>query len=235
MAGVGSRFINAGYFKPKFLLKLNTRETILDVIFKNIYSENVEYFAICNNVNKHWISEDLKRKNSALNKIKLIFIDQTKGQAESLHSGLRYLLKKKIATKETPFITHNIDTILLKRKIDSIFSILYQCDGIIDSFISRSKNFSYVKLNKYKNVASLMEKKVVSNRASSGLYGFSSIKKYINFYQKIDSNEKKEKYISQVINLMIKGGLIFKDCMNNKAENTVVLGTPKEYEKYTSK
>ena len=235
MAGAGSRFLNAGYIKPKFLLKRNSRETILDVIFKNIHSENVEFYAICNNVNKLWITKDLIRKNSALNKIKLIFINETRGQAESLNLGLCHLLNKKIVTEKTPFITHNIDTILLQRKIDSLFSMLNRCDGIIDSFISRSKNFSYVKLNKYKNVTSLMEKKVVSNRASSGLYGFSSIKKYINFYQKIDSNEKKEKYISQVINLMIKDGLIFKDCMNNKAENTVVLGTPKEYEKYTSK
>jgi dTDP-glucose pyrophosphorylase len=177
---------------------------------------------------------DLERDKSVLKKINLIFIDETNGQAESLYLGLSYLLEKKIAQYQTSFLAHNIDTLLLERKIEKLYKMLNSADGVIDTFHSISKNFSYVKLNKEKQVSALIEKKVVSNRASSGLYGFSSISNYINFYNKIDKTKTKELYISQVINMMIDNGSIFLDSINKNPHHTIVLGTPEEYESFIS-
>ena len=73
-------------------------------------------------------------------------------------------------------------------------------------------------------VKSIAEKILISEYATSGLYGFSSFEKFNNFYD--DSNDL---YISDVYKRMIDDGqqILISDVYDEN--NTIVLGTPTEY------
>jgi dTDP-glucose pyrophosphorylase len=62
----------------------------------------------------------------------------------------------------------------------------------------------------------------ISNFATSGLYGFSNSKLYLNYYSG-------EVYISEVYKKMINDGLRITSDKIHEDKNTLVVGTPTEY------
>ena len=96
-------------------------------------------------------------------------------------------------------------------------------DGYIDVFKSNNRNYSYV-LTDQNIVKSIAEKILISEYATSGLYGFSSFEKFNNFYD--DSNDL---YISDVYKRMIDEGqqILISDVYDEN--DTIVLGTPTDY------
>ena len=99
-------------------------------------------------------------------------------------------------------------------------------------FDSNSENYSYVELSGDK-IIEIVEKKVISPHATSGLYGFTSLYEYQKYYLEyksgLDGNFSSEIYISDVIKFMISKGKTFKTKLQTLSQNTIVLGSPKEY------
>lgn len=224
LAGLGSRFINKGYKIPKYILPFPDKGgTILSSIL-NEFNLNESWFVVVVMRSEHKIFESivLNILGSLKCSYKINFIDKvTKGQAESVFIALEGI------DENSQLWIHNGDTILKERILKFTDE-----DCIIDCFNSSSNSFSYVGYSKNNSVNRLVEKEVISNDASTGLYGFKSVKLYKKNYLITDwLSYNKEWYISSLINFMLKNRYVAKSVKNN-IYNTILLGTPDEYENY---
>ncbi len=223
MAGRYSRFINEGYRIPKYLLPWGDHSILREIIqelnkggeFKNIYlvanKRDVIYMPHVRRVLKGLgISED-----------NLFLISDTSGQTETAYQGIQDI-QGKFGEIEGPIVFHNIDTILYNRDFKNLSTILDEYDGFVDIFESSNHNYSYV-LMKDEVVDTIAEKIVISDKASSGLYGFPSVEKFLEFYS------PEELYMSHLYQEMIKNGARITVSEMHTEKDTVVLGTPSEY------
>lgn len=235
LAGKGQRFIDEGYNTPKFLLKnsMNTT-TILELIIKNFYiSEVINFFLILNKDHKIWEAEIDKiiSKFKDCN-FKKLFIDDTDGQAETAFHGAKYVKENTPINCVDPISFHNGDTILFKRNISAVLGNLKNfADGAIDTFPASSNAYSYIETSPTGWISAIKEKKVVSNMASSGLYIFKTCDTFLNLYEETIFSEK-EKYISDVYQTMLAKNSRILNSYNKNKEETLILGTPDEYERW---
>jgi len=239
LAGLGKRFLDEGYKTPKFLLlHKDKKTTILELIIKNFILFGInDFFLVLNNRNKKWKKTILDIGENLKVNFHLSFINDTTGQAETAYIATQ-IIKEGVFSDDMakkPIAFHNGDTVLKKRNFNIIKkNIKNDIDGVIDTFNSQSKNFSYVSLDDEGLVKEIVEKKVISNRATSGLYIFSNYNIYRTFYKKIDFS-KKELFISDVYTQALNSNLKILNLHNKKPSDTIILGTPSEYEDWINK
>lgn len=221
MAGKYSRFVNAGFKFPKYLLPWGDR-SILSEILKELSSSNDfdQIFLITNfsdEVYSGHVQKIMKTYN--IDENNLIMLYDTKGQAETAYLGLIEIEKRKKITG--PVVFHNIDTILYNRDIKYIKNSLEKFPAYIDVFKSNNHEFSYI-IAENNFVKKICEKVLISDIATSGLYGFSSSKLFLDYY-------KDENYISDVYQKLLNNNILihFGNVYNEK--DTIVLGTPADY------
>ena len=77
-----------------------------------------------------------------------------------------------------------------------------------------------------------IEKVVISSYASSGLYGFRSAELYLSYVRHSVPRARAEFCISDVYRAMLRDGHELLPMFAKDARDTVVLGTPAEYESY---
>jgi len=235
LAGKGQRFVDQGYKTPKFLLcdKFNQR-TILSLIIRNLATSGVKkFFLFFNKKHQKW-EDQIKHsigEYSHLN-INYFFIKDTSGQAETAYKAAQIIQKQKLLSPSDPIGFHNGDTILFNRDLNSIIKKLNQgYQGAIDTFHARSNAYSYVKISKEGTIKEMQEKKVISSMASTGLYIFKSYETLLSYYKKTVFL-KQEKYISEIYQTMIKQKLKIFNLHSSSKNDTLILGTPCEYEKW---
>ena len=171
----------------------------------------------------------------SLSKLKLDFelryINDTCGQAETANIATEHIKKNNLEFYSTkPIIFFNGDTILKSRNIEELVNLLNkEAHGVIDCFNSNKNNYSYVTIDKNNFITDIKEKIVISNNATSGLYGFSSCKIYSKQYKQIIKNRDNEMYISDIYKNMIINNIKIKANIENNIKKTIILGTPDEY------
>ncbi len=220
MAGKYSRFVNEGYKIPKYLLPWKNHTILSEILFSftksNIF-KNI--FLVANKKDNDFMNQILHTmKHYNIQSKNLIFINDTKSQCETALISINKF-SDKIPTKD-PICFHNIDTILCERNFEQVYEYLAKHDGFIDIFTSNNHEFSYV-LKDQAFVRDIQEKILISSTASSGFYGFSNVNMFVENY--------KNDYFSSVYRNMISNGKKT-ICGNLHDENdTLVLGTPKDY------
>lgn len=143
----------------------------------------------------------------------------TTGQAETAFIGINEANKR--FKLEGSTVIHNIDTILYNRNISSIKDSLKINDGHIDIFKSNNHAYSYVMI-KNGFVTAISEKILISDMATSGLYGFASPQLFLDNYNG-------ELYISDIYKKLITNGLRIHVSETHDEKDTIVLGTPSDY------
>lgn len=235
LAGKGQRFVDQGYKTPKFLLRDQCNQvTILSLIIKNLALSGVQkFFLIFNKKHRKWEDQIKHSINEYGNlDINYFFIKDTSGQAETAYQAAQIIQKQKLLSPTDPIGFHNGDTILFNRNLNSIIKKLDQdYHGAIDTFHARSNAYSYVKTSKEGTIEEMQEKKVISSMASTGLYIFKSYKTLLSYYEKTIFL-KKERYISEIYQTMIKQKLKIFNLHSSSKIDTLILGTPCEYEKW---
>jgi NDP-sugar pyrophosphorylase family protein len=226
MAGNYTRFKNFSYEIPKYLLPIS-RRSILHYVLKCFPNDVFERVVLTAN------NKDLRFKSQVartleefrFNKTDIIYINNTLGQSETAKISLEKInIKLNQEEKNRPVIIHNIDTILLNRDFKQYREQLKLHDCLVDVFESNKSSYSYV-LSKEKKVSHIVEKKVISNLASSGCYGFKSL----NTGLECMSNSKESHYISEgIMNMILENQCVITSEMHLE-EDTLVLGTPEEY------
>jgi dTDP-glucose pyrophosphorylase len=221
MAGKYSRFKNEGYKLPKYLLPWGNRTILSEILNELLKSKSIEnVFLIVNKADSDFFSH--LKKIMLYYKIddkNLIQLPDTNGQAQSAFLGISEV--EKFHKLHGPIIFHNIDTILYNRDVEAIKETLKKYDGHIDVFNSNNHDYSYVLL-KNNMVSEISEKVLISDLATSGLYGFSSSELFLDNYEN-------ENYISEIYKKLINNHKQISVSKNYSEKETIVLGTPSEY------
>ena len=232
MAGLSSRFANAGYTKPKYMLDLNGNSVFAHVIsgFK-AYFNTIQFLFVYRDIQdtKRFIQQECKK--ISLEKYQSIELDQeTLGQAHTTFLGIQ---KANISDNESILI-FNIDTFRPNFSLPTQFD-LQKIDGYLEVFESEGNQWSFVLPSNQKlcKVAKTAEKERISNLCSSGLYYFKKSEDFKNIFKIMQRNRdftKNELYIAPMYNYLIeKGGDV--RYYKISLEEIVFCGTPQEYER----
>ena len=226
MAGSGSRFFNAGYKDPKPLINVDGKPMIQKVV-ENIGIPGNYIFIV---QAEHYEKYDLQ---NALTKLvpgcKIIQVDGvTDGAARTA------LLAKQFIDNQRPLIIANSDQLLDWDSSEFISQLLeIGSDGNMALFLANEDKWSYAKI-KNNRIVEVAEKVVISNNASTGIYGWTKGSDYVKYaeemiYKNIRVNN--EFYICPVYNEAIQDNKrvlpMFVDAMYG-------LGTPEDLEKFLS-
>lgn len=232
LGGIGKRFKDAKIQMPKFLLNFKSKSVIENIL--ESFSGNFLLIVGVNHTYKNYIELiENNINNIGIKHYHIVIIESTKSQAETAFKTIMKIENKKKIDPNTPLYIINGDTITDKKNLDIISTKMKKNDfhGLIEYFISDSKNFSYILIDKKSNVIKIQEKEVISNFATTGFYGFRNFCSYSQAYKKtmeeFKNNKESEMYISFLYKKMIQDGQKIGSFSVKK--NPIVLGTPEEY------
>ena len=230
MAGLGSRFVDAGYKKPKPFIDV-LGKPMIERVLENLSCPNSRYILIAREEhikNESVIVSEIEKKYNA------VFVpvkDLTEGTVCTT------LFARKYINTSDPLIIANsdqlVDICLSDYLIDAINRKL---DGSILSFIEENKDpkWSYAKIDNKGYVTQVKEKSAISEYATVGIYFFHKGSDFVDAsIDMIVRNDRvnNEFYTCPAYNYMIdndkKVGLF-----NINKQNMHGLGTPEDLDKY---
>jgi len=230
LGGLGQRFKDDGYTKPKPLINIFGKEMIFHLIDNLFPQENDNIFLIYNKeLNKYSFNTILKDKYKKIHLIELN--KQTEGAAETILYGLNQiepnLLKNKCVLLDCDTFYHiNILDIYRNQNNNAVFCFKDNQDKPI---------FSYLKINN-NIIEDIKEKIKISEYANTGCYCFEKgflLKKYCENIIEKNIREKGEFYTSCVIKEMLLDNHIFHPNIINLKDFSCV-GTPLQLKIYCS-
>jgi beta-phosphoglucomutase-like phosphatase (HAD superfamily)/dTDP-glucose pyrophosphorylase/fructosamine-3-kinase len=211
LGGVGSRFQEKGYNTLKPFIKINLKYILyylLDTL-NNVDFIYIPYNKQLGNLEK-FIRHDYPDYN-----FKFLPLDNTRGAAETISLALKQL--------------KCLDMPILSLDGDSFYDLdiykLWNGENKIFTITSDKACYSYVKGTT--KILDIQEKKVISDMACTGAYGFKSWKTLLKHCDYIIENNKTfcgEFYISTVLSEMISTI----DFKIEKIPSYISLGTPKD-------
>jgi NDP-sugar pyrophosphorylase family protein len=229
MAGVGQRFIDAGYTLPKYMIKVKGK-TLFEWSMESLQSfkdSRPTYIFIARKADhsKAFIQEECEKLG--LENVKIIEIDErTDGQATTA------LLAKTYWQSEESLLIYNIDTYVEPNYMNGEN---FKGNGFIPCFEAAGDHWSFVKVDEMNQGIEVREKTRISKHCTIGAYYFKTANLYKELYEEFyrdDTNlVKGEKYIAPLYNLLIsKMGEVY--ISNIPSQYVHVLGTPKEVEEF---
>jgi len=230
MAGLGSRFAQAGYTKPKPFIDVDGLPMISRVM-ENLSYPNAKYLLIARKEHleqeKELVAEIEKNYNA-----KFIGIDKlTEGTACTVLFARRYI------NNSEPLLIANSDQLVdisIQEYIDDCLE--KRMDGSILTFTDHELNpkWSFAKVNREGLVTEVQEKKPISEFATVGIYFFAKGSDFVNgAMDMIIQNDRvnNEFYTCPVYNYLIaenKKVIIY----NIDYSEMHGLGTPEDLEHY---
>lgn len=175
MAGRGSRFAKEGYVDPKPLIPIANKRMI-EIVINNLKpSRSHRFIFICQK--QHIIDYNLERKliEWAPGSIVIGIDEVTEGAACTV------LLAKDFINNSDPLMIANSD-----QWIDTDINEYLQymddnhLDGLIMTMKANDPKWSFVKLNEQKKVTEVVEKIVVSDEATVGIYNYRHGSDFVN-------------------------------------------------------
>jgi len=223
MAGLGSRFQNAGYTLPKPLIPAHGK-TLLEWSIDSLPLElcsNLIIIALQNHCQQYPLVKFIEDKYNHLNPQILQLSQPTNGQAETVY------LSQHLWDHAQELLIFNADTAFLSPTLADTLKT-HASDGILATFTSDSPKYSYAQTNAQGIVTQTAEKIVISNQALNGLYHFTHTHHFIEtFTHHRDNNLRynNEFYIAPMYNYLIQQG---KQFILHPIEQNFILGTPEE-------
>ena len=222
IGGIGERFKEHGYKKPKALIHIYGKP-IISYVLENLQTSHIDYvFIPYNKEYKTYRFEDYLTTTYPHIKFKFLCLENnTRGAAETIDIGLSQLNE----TRDVPVLCldsdnfYNYDIVSDWNRENCVFSFEEFNDHTI---------YSYVTVNENGEITDIKEKDKISNHACTGAYGFRSIhelKKYTSKIIEENKTQKSEFYTSGVIKEIIQNGGQFKN-KNVLQSDFVCLGTP---------
>jgi len=221
IGGIGKRFKDSSYTKPKALINL-FGQPIIYWLLNNLKITNELVFIVYNNEYSKYRFEDMLKKDFP--KINFLFYclkENTRGAAETINIGLNNLPLE----EDMPILCLDSDNFYTE-------DILSKCVYGNQVFYFKSNIeepiFSYIKINNQNEISNIIEKEKISNNACTGAYSFKSWFQLKKFTEEIIKNNirfKNEFYTSSCIKYMIDSNIKF---MGTEVsyENYHCIGTP---------
>lgn len=227
MAGMGSRFSQQGYTVPKFKITARGR-TLFEWSLLSLqdYFDQSFVLATLGDDDQPWLQDAAAQlgirhvrfcPRSAL----------SQGQAETAYDAL-----EAVAPGE-PLWIYNIDTYVAR---GMHAADLGAYDGCVPVCPSDSPGMSFVRFDEHGEVVQVAEKKVISNWATVGLYGFRTAELFRSVYLDLYRHGPgvagiKEQYIAPMYDRMLQSGLRLA-APRLEADAVHVLGTPREVQAF---
>jgi dTDP-glucose pyrophosphorylase len=203
MAGAGSRFVKEGYTAPKPLIEIDGTPMIKLVISNLRPKREHRFIFICQK--EHLQKYDLKKKLSDWSPGCLVIsVDGlTQGAACTV------LLAEKHINNADPLMIANSDQ-YIDCNIDHYLSKIEQSDldALIMTMTANDPKWSFVEM-KGENVINVVEKEVVSNEATVGVYNYRRGRDFVEAAKEMIAKEMKvnnEYYVAPAYNMMIEKG-----------------------------
>tara|TARA_B100000989_G_C19523120_1_gene465306 strand:- start:1464 stop:2207 length:744 start_codon:yes stop_codon:yes gene_type:complete len=200
IAGRGSRFVNAGYNLPKPLIEVHGKPMI-EVVVNNIkpkVNHRFIFLALQDHLNNLGMRETLNRISPGCEIVPVTKV--TEGAACTV------LLAKNLINNSDQLMIANSDQ-WVDIDINEYLSVLNDdCDGLIMTMRADDPKWSFVGLDENGFVKNVVEKKVISNEATVGIYNF---KRGLDFVKSAEQMIKKnlrvnnEFYVAPAYNEMI--------------------------------
>lgn len=204
MAGRGSRFAEQGYELPKPLIRVHGKPMI-DVVVSNLRPDCAHRFIfIC--LREHGAEYGLEEHLAELTPgCEIVYVDQvTEGAACTV------LLAKKFIDNDDPLMIANSD-----QWVDTNINEYLQemdskgLDGLIMTMWANDPKWSFVRFDDVGTVCEVVEKEVVSEEATVGIYNFRSGKDYVRAAEQMiakDLRVNNEFYVAPTYNQLIGEG-----------------------------
>lgn len=202
MAGLGTRFRDAGYVMPKPLIDIYGHPMI-EYVTKNLTPLCEHRFIyIC--LKEHLVKYSLKEKIRQFSGKEAVVIPiekVTEGAACTV------LLAKEYINNENELMIANSDQ-FVNININNYTNeaLNSEKDGLIMTMIDNNPKWSFVLTDKDNNVVMVKEKEVISNEATVGIYNFKKGKEFVYYASRmIEKNIRvnNEFYVAPVYNEMI--------------------------------
>jgi NDP-sugar pyrophosphorylase family protein len=224
MAGLSSRFFNAGFDKPKYMLEVDGVSVFSKAVlsFKHYFNKEPFIFITRNIYNTNqFVTNELQKLG--LEDYRIITLNhETNGQAETV-----FLATQELESDE-PIIIFNIDTF---RKNYRKPKFIGECDGYLEVFDGPGNHWSFIFPKDSETVARTAEKERISDLCSDGLYYFKSKNTFEEAYLNAVSTNSSingEYYVAPLYNRLIESGKIVK-FMKVHPNEIEFCGTPSEY------
>ena len=201
IAGRGSRFADAGYTDPKPLIPIFGTPMIALVV-ANVRPSRPHQFVFVaqqEHLDGTTLRNVLERSAPGC---AIVSVDHvTDGAACTV------LAAKEFIDNEQPLMLANSDQ-YVDTDINAFLAMSDQSDvdGVIMTFPADHPKWSYVRRDKTQNVVEVLEKQVVSNEATVGIYNFRSGHKFVAAAETMISQNKRvngEFYVAPVYNELI--------------------------------
>jgi hypothetical protein len=221
MAGAGSRFANVGYTFPKPLIDVRGKPMI-QVVIENL---NIEANYIYLVQQSHYEKYNLKYLlNLITPNCKIVTVD---GVTEG--AACTALLAKELINNNNRLLTVNSDQYIEWNSNEAMYALSADSiDGGILTFKSTHPKYSYVKLNDDGFISEVVEKKVISDLATVGLYYWSKGSDFVSYAEKMIAANKRsnnEFYVAPVYEEAIIDGKKFR---SKDVAKMWSLGTPED-------
>jgi dTDP-glucose pyrophosphorylase len=229
MAGKGSRFSEAGYKDPKPLIPVFGRPMIQLVLDNLRPNQDHRFILICqkSHLSEYGLDDFIHRHYPGSVTIGIDFY--TEGAACTV------LLAKEYINNNDSLMIANCDQFVIASIDDYLRAIdLFDLDGLIMTMSANDKKWSYVRFNEARKVVELVEKRVVSNEATVGIYNFRRGSDFVWAAEQMISKNLRvgeEFYVAPVFNEMIsKGDKLGIFNIGSERQGMYGLGIPEDLE-----
>lgn len=231
MAGRGSRFADVGYSQPKPLIEIHNVPMIKLVIDNLRPKVEHRFIFICqeSHLHEHNLVSKLNQWAEGCE------ILTTPGITEG--AACTVLLAEKLINNESPLMIANSDQwidIEINDYLDNIQRKSLQ--GLIMTMEANDPKWSFVKLDNNRLVTEVVEKKVVSNEATVGIYNFAKGADFCWAASRMIEKELRvngEYYVAPAYNELIDKGSKVGICNIGRVDNGMYgLGTPDDFERF---
>ena len=228
MSGEGSRFKLAGYTFPKPLIEVNGK-AMIQLVVENLGLDAHYVFVVKeSHASEYNLNSMFER---IVNDFSIVKVDKTTEGA-----ACTSLLAQKYIDNSEALVIANSDQYVESGISEGIeYFVKNDFDGGLLTFESSHPKWSYARVDNKNNVLEVAEKKVISNKATVGIYYWKKGSDYVKYAHKmIERNERvnNEFYICPVFNSAVKDGLrigIF------DVTGMWGLGTPEDLDNYLSR
>lgn len=234
MAGHGSRFSKAGYKDPKPLIPVNGKPMIELVIDNLRPSTDHRFIFICQaeHVKNYPLRSLLEEKAPGC---KIIEVNQvTEGAACTV------LLAKELINNRDQLMIANCDQ-YIDVDINEYLAVLDEAsaDGLIMTMKAYDNKWSFIKLNEKNEITLVVEKEVVSDEATVGIYNYQRGSDFVEAAERMifkNLRVNNEFYVAPAYNEMIEDGKCIKYFnIGSLGQGMHGLGTPEDLEQFIQK
>ncbi len=231
MAGHGSRFSKAGYKDPKPLISVNGKPMI-ELVINNLKPSKMHRFIfICQSehLNNYPLRALLEEKAPGCKIIEVTEV--TAGAACTV------LLAKEFINNQDQLMIANCDQ-YIDVDINEYLAALddVSADGLIMTMKAYDNKWSFIKLNEKNEITLVVEKEVVSDEATVGIYNYQHGSDFVVASEAMISKNLRvnnEFYVAPAYNEMIQRGKKIKYFnIGNLGEGMHGLGTPEDLRKF---